>query len=96
MSMRLAFIGYGEVGQLFARELAAKPGVEAAREPSGSCESPNAADAKRTLERAEKSLHNGKYADAKRGFQSVLGCEGTSADAREGLQRVKARQEAAR
>jgi hypothetical protein len=75
---------------------AAKPGVEAAREPSGSCESPNAADAKRTLERAEKSLHNGKYADAKRGFQSVLGCEGTSADAREGLQRVKARQEAAR
>jgi len=30
MSMRLAFIGYGEVGQLFARELAAKPGVEVA------------------------------------------------------------------
>jgi hypothetical protein len=74
----------------------AKPRDEAAKEPSGSCESPNAADAKRTLERAEKSLHNGKYADAKRGFQSVLGCEGTSADAREGLQRVKARQDAAR
>jgi hypothetical protein len=75
---------------------AAKPGVEAAKEPSGSCESPNAADARKTLDRAEKNLHNGKYADAKRGFQSVLGCEGTSADAREGLQRVKARQEAAR
>jgi hypothetical protein len=74
----------------------AKPRVEATKEPSGSCDSPNAADAKRTLARAEKSLHDGKYADAKRGFQSVLGCDGTSAGAREGLQQVKARQEAAR
>jgi hypothetical protein len=73
----------------------AKPRVEAAKEPSGSCEL-SAADAKKTLERAEKNLHNGKYADAKRGFQLILGCDGTSADAREGLLRVKARQEAAR
>jgi 3-hydroxyisobutyrate dehydrogenase-like beta-hydroxyacid dehydrogenase len=28
MSLRLAFIGYGEVGQLFARQFAEKPGVE--------------------------------------------------------------------
>lgn len=27
MSLEIAFIGYGEVGQLFARQLAAKPGV---------------------------------------------------------------------
>jgi 3-hydroxyisobutyrate dehydrogenase-like beta-hydroxyacid dehydrogenase len=30
MSLKLAFIGYGEVGQLFARQFAAKPGVEVA------------------------------------------------------------------
>jgi 3-hydroxyisobutyrate dehydrogenase-like beta-hydroxyacid dehydrogenase len=30
MSLRLAFIGFGEVGQLFTRQLAAKPGVEVA------------------------------------------------------------------
>src|ERR671913_254705 len=27
MSLEIAFIGYGEVGQLFSRQLAAKPGV---------------------------------------------------------------------
>jgi hypothetical protein len=76
---------------------AAKPHDEPAKEnqPSLRCDL-SAADAKRTLARAEKSLHEGKYADAKRGFQSIQGCDATSAEAREGLQQVKARQEAAR
>ena len=30
MTLKLAIIGYGEVGQLFARQLAAKPGVAVA------------------------------------------------------------------
>ena len=30
MTLRIAFIGFGEVGQLFARELAAKPDIEVA------------------------------------------------------------------
>ena len=30
MSLQIAFIGYGEVGQLFSRELLAKPGVRIA------------------------------------------------------------------
>ncbi len=30
MSLKLAFIGYGEVGQLFARQFSAKPGVDVA------------------------------------------------------------------
>ena len=30
MSLGIAFIGYGEVGQLFARQLAARPGVRIA------------------------------------------------------------------
>jgi 3-hydroxyisobutyrate dehydrogenase-like beta-hydroxyacid dehydrogenase len=30
MSTTIAFIGFGEVGQLFARELAGKPGVDIA------------------------------------------------------------------
>jgi|HubBroStandDraft_1064217.scaffolds.fasta_scaffold27886_2 hypothetical protein len=75
----------------------AKPHDQAAKEnqPSSSCEL-SAADAKNTLARAENRLHNGKYGDAKRDFQSILGCESTSAEAREGLQQVRARQEAAR
>jgi len=75
----------------------AKPREEVAKEnqPSVGCDL-NAADAKRTLIRAEKSLHDGKYDDAKRGFQSILGCDGTSAQAREGLQQVRERQAAAK
>ena len=30
MSLEIAFIGYGEVGQLFSRQLAVKPGVRVA------------------------------------------------------------------
>jgi hypothetical protein len=79
------------------RPQTAKPHDEGEKENQTSlrCDA-SAADAKRMLARAEKSLHNGKYDDAKRGFQLILGCDGTSAEAREGLQQVKARQEAAR
>jgi hypothetical protein len=62
---------------------------------AGGCDV-GAAGAKRTLDRANNSLHAGKFDEAERGFKSILGCEGASAQARVGLEEVRAKREAAR
>ena len=62
---------------------------------AGGCDV-GAAGAKRTLDRANNSLHAGKFDEAEWGFKSILGCEGASAQARVGLEEVRAKREAAR
>jgi len=79
------------------RERAKKQRENAAKEipAAGGCDV-GLAGAKRTLERANNSLHAGKYDEAERDFKSILGCEGASAQARVGLEEVRAKREAAR
>lgn len=62
---------------------------------AGGCDF-GAAGAKRTLDRANSSLHAGRFDEAERDFRSILGCEGASAQARAGLEEVRAKREAAR
>ena len=79
------------------REHAKKQRENAAKEipATGGCDV-GAAGAKRTLDRANNSLHAGKFDEAERDFKSILGCEGASAQARVGLEEVRAKREAAR
>ena len=62
---------------------------------AGGCDI-GASGAQRTLQRANNSLHAGKYDEAERDFRSILSCEGTSAQAREGMEQVRERRDAAR
>jgi hypothetical protein len=80
-----------------SRDRAKKQHENAAKEvpAAGGCDV-GAAGAKRTLDRANNSLHAGKFDEAEREFKSILGCEGASAQARVGLEEVRARREAAR
>jgi hypothetical protein len=79
------------------RERVKKQRETAAREvpAAGGCDI-GAAGAKRTLDRANNSLHAGKYDEAEWGYKSILGCEGASAQARVGLEEVRVKREAAR
>ena len=79
------------------RERARKQRESAAKEipAAGGCDV-GASGAQRTLQRAQNSLHAGKYDEAERDFRSILGCEGASAQARGGLEEVRVRREAAR
>ena len=79
------------------REHAKKQRENSAKEipAAGGCEV-GAAGAKRTLDRANSSLHAGKYDEAERAFKLILGCEGASAQARVGLEEARVKREAAR
>ena len=79
------------------RDRARKQRENAAKElpAAGGCDV-GAAGAKRTLDRANNSLHAGKFDEAEREFRTILGCEGASAQARVGLEEVRTKRGAAR